>query len=134
MEERMEGGWESASDAERVGHGRLLHRLGMFRDWLMREAEARGVFVLDREGHPVLDDPGYSKLHFLARSLAQAYRPVEGKAGNVHVKVGTDAYLSVVPVETDFGWMVMGAVLTQPLDAESVEAVADVLAQAAQLG
>ena len=110
----------------------LLHRMGEFRDWLIREADARGVFILDRDGNPILDDPPYAKLHFLARSLAQAYRPTVGKVGNVHVKVGTDSYLSVVPVETAFGWMVMGAVLTHPLDAAAVEAVAEVLSQAAQ--
>jgi len=114
------------------GQGRLVERMGKFREWLIEQAEAKGVFILDREGNPVLDDPPFARLHFLARSLAQAYRPAAGKEGNVHVKVGSDAYLVVVPVETAFGWLVMGAVLAEPLDGPSVEAVAQVLREAAR--
>lgn len=122
-------------DSLRSGRrGNLIERLGRFRDWLTDQSGARGVFVLDRDGKPVLDDPSYSKLHFLARSLAQAYRPDSGNAGNVHVKVGADAYLVVIPVETVFGCLVLGAVLNQPLSAGSVEVVSRALANAARPG
>lgn len=112
----------------------LLARLGRFREWLVQQLDARGAFVLDRDGEPVLDDPGFAKLHFLARSLAQAYRPVKGEVGNVHVKVGAEAYLAVVPVDTAFGRLVLGVVLPQALDAASVEVVAESLKRAAQPG
>lgn len=122
---------ETSGDARR---GPLMDRMLRFRDWLRRNAKARSVFVLDREGQPVLDDPAYAKLHFLARSLSQAYRPVPGQPGNVHVKVGSDAYLVVIPVETAFGCLVLGTVLQRPLDAPSVEIVAKALADAARPG
>jgi len=109
------------------GRERLLARLEHFRDSLCRHAQAKGVFILDREGEPILDDPTFGKLHFLARSLAQAYRPVEGQAGNVHVKVGAEAFLVVVPVDTRAGCMVLGTVLRQPLDAAAVEVVSKAL-------
>ncbi len=112
----------------------LLARLDRYREWLVRQLDARGAFVLERDGEPVLDDPNYTKLHFLARSLAQAYRPVKGEIGNVHVKVGAEAYLVVVPVDTAFGRLVLGAVLPQPLDAATVEVVADSLKRAAEPG
>lgn len=112
----------------------LLARLGRFREWLVQQLDARGAFVLERDGDPVLDDPNFTKLHFLARSLAQAYRPVKGEVGNVHVKVGAEAYLAVVPVDTAFGRLVLGTVLPKPLDAASVEVVADALRRAAQPG
>ena len=118
-------------DGERK-RGPLMERMLRFRDWLSRHADARSVFVLDRDGQPVLDDPAYAKLHFLARSLSQAYRPVPGQPGNVHVKVGSDAYLVVIPVDTAFGCLVLGTVLPRPLDASSVEVVARALADAAR--
>lgn len=110
--------------------GPLVARMEKFRQWLAEKVDARGMFVLDREGSPVIDDPVYGKLHFLARSLAQAYRPSNGGAGNVHVKIGSDAYLAVVPVKTDFGALVLGAVLPEPLEASAVESIAKGLTEA----
>jgi hypothetical protein len=111
--------------------GPLLERLARFRDSLIRHTSAQGVFILDREGKPVMEDPAFAKLHFLARSLAQAYRPVSGQAGNVHVKIGSNAVLEVVPVETAFGCLVLGAVMPRPLTAAAVAEIAAALRQAA---
>ena len=111
--------------------GPLLERLARFRDSLIRHTGAQGVFILDREGKPVMEDPAFVKLHFLARSLAQAYRPVAGQAGNVHVKIGSNAVLEVVPVETAFGCLVLGTVMPRPLTAAAVAEIAAALRQAA---
>lgn len=111
--------------------GPLLERLARFRDALIRHTGAQGVFILDREGKPVMEDPAFGKLHFLARSLAQAYRPVSGQAGNVHVKIGSNAVLEVVPVETAFGCLVLGAVMPRPLTAAAVAEIAAAMRQAA---
>jgi hypothetical protein len=113
------------------GRGPLWDRLSRFRDALIRHTGAQGVFILDREGKPVMEDPAFGKLHFLARSLAQAYRPVSGQAGNVHVKIGSNAVLEVVPVETPFGCLVLGAVMPRPLTAAAVAEIAEALRQAA---
>jgi hypothetical protein len=111
--------------------GPLWERMSRFRDALIRHTGAQGVFILDREGKPVMEDPAFGKLHFLARSLAQAYRPVAGQAGNVHVKIGSNAVLEVVPVETPFGCLVLGAVVPRPLTAAAVAEIAEALRQAA---
>lgn len=113
------------------GRGPLWERLSRFRDALIRHTGAQGVFILDREGKPVMEDPAFGKLHFLARSLAQAYRPVAGQSGNVHVKIGSNAVLEVVPVETPFGCLVLGAVMPRPLTAAAVAEIAEALRQAA---
>lgn len=118
-----------ASGHER--RGPLLERLARFKDSLIRHTGAQGVFILDREGKPVMEDPAFAKLHFLARSLAQAYRPVSGQAGNVHVKIGSNAVLEVVPVETPFGCLVLGTVMPRPLTAAAVAEIAAALRQAA---
>ena len=107
--------------------GKLVARLEFFRDWLVSKFDAKGAFILDRDGEPVLDDPPFAKLHFLARSLAQAYRPVKGEPGNVHVKIGSASYLAVIPVETAFGCLVLGAVLPEPIEASAVSLVAHAL-------
>ena len=112
--------------------GPLLERLARFRDQLIRHTGAQGVFILDREGKPVMEDPAFGKLHFLARSLAQAYRPVAGQAGNVHVKIGSNAVLEVVPVDTPFGCLVLGTVMPRPLTAAAVAEIAAALRQAAK--
>jgi len=117
---------EAESSGER---GPLVARMERFRHWLAEKVDARGMFILDRDGNPVIDDPSYGKLHFLARSLAQAYRPADGGAGNVHVKIGSDAYLAVVPVQAEFGALVLGMVLPQPLEASSVDSIAKALEQ-----
>jgi hypothetical protein len=113
------------------GRGPLWERLSRFRDALIRHTGAQGVFILDREGKPVMEDPAFGKLHFLARSLAQAYRPVSGQSGNVHVKIGSNAVLEVVPVETPFGCLVLGAVMPRALTAAAVAEIAEALRQAA---
>jgi hypothetical protein len=113
------------------GRGPLWERLSRFREALIRHTGAQGVFILDREGKPVMEDPAFGKLHFLARSLAQAYRPVAGQSGNVHVKIGSNAVLEVVPVETPFGCLVLGAVMPRPLTAAAVAEIAEALRQAA---
>ena len=113
------------------GRGPLWERLSRFRDALIRHTGAQGVFILDREGKPVMEDPAFGKLHFLARSLAQAYRPVAGQSGNVHVKIGSNAVLEVVPVETPFGCLVLGAVMPRALTAAAVAEIAEALRHAA---
>ena len=121
----------AAPTASHERRGPLLDRLARFRDTLIRHTGAQGVFILDREGKPVMEDPAFAKLHFLARSLAQAYRPVSGQAGNVHVKIGSNAVLEVVPVETPFGCLVLGTVMPRPLTAAAVAEIAAALRQAA---
>lgn len=122
---------ETQADPVPPGRGPLLVRLARFRDALVRHTGARGVFILDREGKPVMEDPAYARMHFLARSLAQAYRPVAGNAGNVHVKIGANEVLEVVPVETPFGWLVLGTVVPRPLTAAAVADIAAALKLAA---
>jgi hypothetical protein len=114
--------------------GPLMDRLGRFREGLIRYTAAQGVFILDREGKPVMDDAAFGKLYFLARSLAQAYRPVAGQPGNVHVKINANLILEVIPVETPFGCLVLGAVVSQPLTAQIVAEIATALRRAATPG
>lgn len=107
--------------------GPFLDRIARFRDWLHHGFQAGGVFILDREGAVIFDESGHGKLHFLARSLALASRRPGGMPGNVHVKVGANATLEVIPADTPYGCLVLGAVVAVPLEPAAISIIMDAL-------
>lgn len=114
-----------------TARGPFLERILRFRSWMIREFDTRGLFILDRDGSVIFDDGAHGKIHFLARSLAQASRKPGGSAGNVHVKVGAEAILEVIPLDTPYGWMVLGAVVPNALSPAAIAIVIDALLQVA---
>jgi hypothetical protein len=111
--------------------GPFLDRISRFRDWMRHNFSATGIFILDREGAVIFDESHHGRLHFLARSLALTSRRPGASAGNVHVKIGAGATLEVIPVETAYGSLVLGAVVPEALDPPAVLAVMEALAQVA---
>lgn len=114
-----------------TARGPFLDRIRRFRDWLKSEFSASGVFILDHEGAVIFDESELDRLHFLARSLARASRRPGTSAANVHVKIGASTTLEVIPVETAYGCLVLGAVVPEALPPASVSAVMEALAQVA---
>lgn len=110
-----------------IARGPFLDRITRFRDWMRYNFAATGVFILDREGAVIFDESNHGRLHFLARSLALASRRPGASAGNVHVKIGAGSTLEVIPVETAYGSLVLGAVVPESLAPASVEAVMEAL-------
>jgi len=108
--------------------GPFLDRITRFRDWMHSQFSATGIFILDREGAVIFDESNHGRLHFLARSLALASRRQGAAGGNVHVKIGAGATLEVIPVDTAYGCLVLGAVVPDALPPASVAAVMDALA------
>jgi hypothetical protein len=111
--------------------GPFLDRIHRFRNWMRHHFSATGIFILDREGAVIFDESNHGRLHFLARSLALASRRQGSSAGNVHVKIGAAATLEVIPVETAYGCLVLGAVVPEALPPAAVSAVMEALSQAA---
>ena len=111
-----------------TARGPFLDRITRFRDWLHHSFSATGIFILDREGAVIFDESSHGRLHFLARSLALASRRPGALAGNVHVKIGAGATLEVIPVDTTYGCLVLGAVVPEALDPPAVLAVMEALA------
>jgi hypothetical protein len=111
--------------------GPFLERVSRFRDWMRNAFGASGVFLLDREGDVIFDEGGHGKLHLLARSLASAARRPGAPSGNVHVKVGAGATLEVIPVDTAYGCLILGAVVSNPLQPSSIAQVMTSLAKVA---
>lgn len=119
--------FQAPEETQTTARGPFLDRITRFRDWLHHSFSATGIFILDREGAVIFDESGHGRLHFLARSLALASRRPGALAGNVHVKIGAGTTLEVIPVETAYGCLVLGAVVPQALDPPAVLAVMEAL-------
>jgi hypothetical protein len=119
------------AESPTTARGPFLDRISRFRDWMRHNFSATGLFILDREGAVIFDESHHGRLHFLARSLALASRRPGASAGNVHVKIGAGATLEVIPVETAYGSLVLGAVVPEALDPPAVIAVMEALSQVA---
>ncbi len=124
---QIDSPYQSMADTQTTARGSFLDRIIYFRDWLHDCFSATDIFILDREGAVIYDESNHGRLHFLARSLALASRRPGASAGNVHVKIGASSTLEVIPVETAYGCLVLGAVVPEPLDPPSVTAVMEAL-------
>lgn len=122
---------EGEESADEAAHGPFLGRIRHFRDWIHHQFSATGIFILDREGAVIFDESNHGRLHFLARSLALASRRPGVTAGNVHVKIGAGATLEVIPVETAYGCLVLGAVVPEAMDPAAVAVVMKALSDTA---
>lgn len=120
-----------AQQATTTVRGPFLDRIQRFRDWMHHHFAASGIFILDREGAVIFDESHHGRLHFLARSLALASRRPGSTTNNVHVKIGAAATLEVIPVDTAYGTLVLGAVVPEALQPNAVSAVMEALSQVA---
>ena len=106
---------------------RFLQHIHTFRDWLSKNFQATDIFILDREGKVIFDESGHGRLHFMARNFAAASRG----SGNIHVKIGPSAILEVIPCETPYGSIVLGALLPDALPVEQINTITQILIQTA---
>jgi hypothetical protein len=124
----------AAEPSTAAARGPFLERIRRLRDWMGTQFSASGIFILDREGAVIFDENGHNRLHFLARSLALASRRPGTTAANVHVKIGSATTLEVIPVETAYGCLVLGAVVPEALPPAAVQSVMNALAEIAKPG
>jgi hypothetical protein len=124
----------SAEPSPAAARGPFLERIRLLRDWMGTQFSASGIFILDREGTVIFDESGHNRLHFLARSLALASRRPGTSAANVNVKIGSATTLEVIPVETAYGCLVLGAVVPEALPPTAVQSVMSALAEVAKPG
>lgn len=106
---------------------RFLERIQIFRDWLAKHFGATDIFILDREGKVIFDESGHGRLHFMARNLALASRG----SGNIHVKIGPASILEVIPCETPYGRIFLGAIVPEALPSNHIHTITEVLIQTA---
>ncbi|MFT4177463.1 MAG: hypothetical protein QM627_12520 [Luteolibacter sp.] len=111
--------------------GPFLDRIHRLCEWLREHFSASDIFILDRDGAVIFDESHHGRLHFIARNLALASRRPGASADNVHVKIGADATLEVIPVDTPFGWLVLGTIVPNALTTRSVTAIKNAMLQVA---
>ncbi|MCH2064962.1 MAG: hypothetical protein MK194_14705 [Roseibacillus sp.] len=114
----------------------FVEQLGPFGNWLRGRVGARSYFLLDREGGVLVDEVQSSKLHQVARTLAQAAYTANRVAGtvavgNLHIKIALGTVLEVVPVNTRHGPLILGIIVPHPLNSGHVEVAAHALQQVA---
>lgn len=90
-----------------------------------------GIFIVDRQARVVFDQGRHDKMHFLAINVARNLQRLETTAAKVRIQVGGGSILEVIPVETADGQLVLGAMLTNPLDPSATADVSSALRQAA---
>ncbi len=126
---------EISSDNAHLSKGPFLARLHQFSETLHRHLDARGMFLIDSEGKILFDEVENPKLVQVARTLAKASHPARMQSvgsevvGNLHVKIGTNSTLEVVPLHSSYGLLILGVVFPAPLGAQRVQQVADLLSQ-----
>ena len=106
---------------------RLLQRIYIFRDWLVKNFQAEEIFILDCEGKVIFDESGHGRHHFMGRNLASASHG----SGYIHVKIGPGAILDVIPCETPYGRIVLGALVPDALPPDYIRTITEILIQTA---
>ncbi len=111
-------------------------RLQAFGIWLKKEIPTYAFFICDRHGEVMIDEVGSEKLIKVARTLAHASTGAVGRFGDIrqtnslHVKVGPDKMMEVIPRQCDFGLVVLGLIVRRPISPEAVASVSEALTKA----
>lgn len=101
----------------------LPDKIQQLRNWMRQHFAATDLFILDRDGAVIFDESKHGRLHFLARSLALTSHRAGASVGNVHLKIAADTIVEIIPADTTHGWLVLGALVSKPLSANSITAV-----------
>lgn len=104
-------------------------RLEAFGVWLKEQIPTRAYFICDRNGEIVVDEVGSEKLVKVARTLAHASSNAGRQVGDnqalgsLHVKIGPDRVMEVVPRHSQYGLVILGLIVPRPLSREAVGSV-----------
>ena len=105
-----------------------MERLQRYGHWLRQHLQVQGFFVANREGEVIIDEVRSPKLLQVARTLAHASRTASQAGGvavgSLHVKLGPDSVLEVIPLACRYGPLVLGLIVPRSLEPSSVEAAA----------
>ena len=113
--------------------GPFLTRIRQFSQVVREDLGAKAMFLIDVNGQILLDEVENAKLIQVARTLAnasqRANRQSAGAAavGNLHVKIGANSTLEVIPVDSRYGLLILGVIFPGPIGAVRVMQVADEL-------
>ncbi len=114
----------------------LSTRLHAFGIWLKEQIPTRSYFICDRHGEIVVDEVGSEKLVKVARTLAHASSSAgrqvgeDQNLGSLHVKIGPEKVMEVIPRHSHFGLVVLGVIVQRPLSRDAVSSVSRALGTA----
>lgn len=102
----------------------ILARVVHFGKWLKGPVGAHHFFVSNTEGKILIDEVANPKLIQVARSLAGASGDASpGAIESLHVRIGEDSILEVVPTPSQFGTLILGLIVEHPLPEELIREV-----------
>ncbi|MGJ8723499.1 MAG: hypothetical protein ACSHYB_02990 [Roseibacillus sp.] len=101
----------------------ILARVTHFGKWLKGPVGARNYFVSNIEGKILIDEVANPKLIQVARSLAGASGASDGEVGSLHVRIGEESILEVVPTPSQFGTLILGLIVEHPLPEELIREI-----------
>ena len=105
-------------------------RLESFGHWLKTKVPAESYFVSDGEGRVLVDEVGSEKLIKVARTLARASTGGgRDSLPGLHVKVGADRVMEVIPRLSFSGPVILGIIVPRPLSRETVAAITKVFGE-----
>jgi hypothetical protein len=107
----------------------LAAGVSLFRDWLRENYSVQEIFILDHQGAVIIDENPQGRWRFLAQQAALTSHLTVATAGHLRLKISATAILEIIPVSTESGGRVVGAVVSTPLDAAAVIAVMEALRQ-----
>ncbi len=96
----------------------ILNRVKTFGRWLKGPVGAQNFFVCNSEGKILIDEVENPKLIQVARSLVSASNggsKTEVPTESLHVRIGEDSLLEVVPTPSQFGILILGLIVDYPL-------------------
>lgn len=116
------------------GDDPILARVRHFGAWLKGPVGARNFFISNVEGKILIDEVGNPKLIQVARTLAGASKvgsEESSEVASLHVRIGDDAILEVIPTPSQFGTLILGLIVSHSLSEDSIREVRAGLQEAA---
>ena len=93
----------------------ILARVTQFGKWLKGPVRAQQFFITNTEGKILVDEVQNPKFIQMARSLGGNSRGNQGEVGSLHVRIGDNSVLEVVPTPSQFGTLILGLIVEAPL-------------------
>lgn len=78
------------------------------------------IFILNRNGHTVFGKENHPQFQFIAQSLTKHSKRRGLPKGHIHIKVGPDQILEIIPVDLPNGGWVVGSLVSKPLQPEEI--------------
>lgn len=116
------------------GDDPILARVRHFGSWLKGPVGARNFFISNLEGKILIDEVGNPKLIQVARTLAGASKvggEESSEVASLHVRIGDDAILEVIPTPSQFGTLILGLIVSHSLAEDAIREVRAGLQEAA---